>query len=246
MRKPLALCLLLAAAPAFTMAADMVVHKKLPDIDKPYDNVDNAPLVPPVVVELFTSQGCNSCPPADAALAMLARRPLDVIALSEHVTYWNTKHWADPFSSKSADARQAAYVKSMRLRAPFTPQMVVQGQTSLTGGMQINRALKTSLPIGRITVDAARGHIHLPQKPQADDDVWLLYLQHSAATPAPAGQATDTLRRNSNIVRRYEKAVVAATSTSVPLPAFLEDGVAVLVQNKTTAKLSAAGIGWQR
>jgi hypothetical protein len=233
----------LLVAPA-TMA--MIVDKKLPEIDKPYDKMDGAPLVPPIVVELFTSQGCSSCPPADAALSMLARRPRDVIAISEHITYWDRAAWKDPFGSKTGDERQRAYAKALKLDTVFTPQMVVQGAASLTGGAEINNAIATAPRIGRVTVDAARGHIHLPRAPKDSEDVVLLYLQHDATTKIMGGENANVTLTNSNIVRRFEKPAVAAVSTSVPLPAFLEDGVVVLVQDKVSGKLSAAGIGWQR
>ncbi|HLJ64950.1 MAG TPA: DUF1223 domain-containing protein, partial [Stellaceae bacterium] len=87
---------------------------------------------PPVVVELFTSQGCNSCPPADAYLGELAARP-DVLALSFHVDYWDYIGWTDPYSSKQATQRQRAYSHQMALRYIYTPQMVVNGTSEGVG-----------------------------------------------------------------------------------------------------------------
>jgi hypothetical protein len=87
---------------------------------------------PLVVVELFTSQGCSSCPPADAYLGELAQRP-DVLALSLHVDYWNYIGWKDPFAEKFATKRQRAYANNLNLRYVFTPQMVVNGTTEGVG-----------------------------------------------------------------------------------------------------------------
>jgi hypothetical protein len=86
----------------------------------------------PVVVELFTSQGCSSCPPADALLTELARNP-NILPLAFHVTYWNNLGWRDPFSLDAATDRQRAYQRSLRTDTIYTPQMVVEGQTDVIG-----------------------------------------------------------------------------------------------------------------
>ncbi|AUH33928.1 DUF1223 domain-containing protein [Paracoccus tegillarcae] len=81
----------------------------------------------PVVVELFTSQGCNSCPPADAMLADLAQDP-DVLPLSFHVDYWDYLGWKDAFASPEFTRRQQGYARSVGERAVYTPQIIVGGQ----------------------------------------------------------------------------------------------------------------------
>ena len=86
----------------------------------------------PVVVELFTSQGCSSCPPADALLGELARRD-DVIALGFHISYWDGLAWKDPFSSQSSTDRQRAYSRLFHLGQVYTPQMVVDGAREMVG-----------------------------------------------------------------------------------------------------------------
>ncbi len=87
----------------------------------------------PVVVELFTSQGCSSCPPADAFLGELARRE-DVLALGFHVDYWNYIGWRDPFSSPSHSQRQQDYARRFGENRVYTPQMVVDGRAEFPGG----------------------------------------------------------------------------------------------------------------
>jgi hypothetical protein len=118
----------------------------------------------PVVVELFTSEGCSSCPPADALLAQLAVQPpaenVQVIALEEHVDYWDELGWVDPFSSREWTSRQYAYAGTLGNRNPYTPQMVVQGQAEFVGNHAqlarqkiLDAASNASAPV---TVEQAR------------------------------------------------------------------------------------------
>jgi hypothetical protein len=103
---------------------------------------DSVPAHSPVVVELFTSQGCSSCPPADVLFQEYADRD-DVIALALHVDYWDYLGWKDPFGKAEFTARQKAYARAARERTVYTPQMIVGGTTALVGVQkeQLNAAI---------------------------------------------------------------------------------------------------------
>jgi hypothetical protein len=113
----------------------------------------------PVVVELFTSEGCSTCPPADALLAELdARQPVgtaEVIALEEHVDYWDQQGWQDPFSSANWTARQNEYAGTLHNGNPYTPQMVVDGVEGFVGsrGGTARQAIEKAAAIKKSKVE---------------------------------------------------------------------------------------------
>ena len=100
----------------------------------------NTPGPKPVLVELFTSQGCSSCPPADAVLQALAEETekgeAEVIALSYHVDYWNRLGWRDPYSQAAFSDRQRIYARHINDRGVYTPQLVINGQSGHIGSRQ--------------------------------------------------------------------------------------------------------------
>ncbi len=114
-----------------------------------------APSTRPVVVELFTSQGCSSCPPADALLGELAARP-GVLALAFHVQYWDSLGWRDPFGLPESAARQSRYASLLSRSGSFTPQAIVDGARSEVGSNRPALTAALSAPAG-----AARGGVSL-------------------------------------------------------------------------------------
>jgi len=118
-----------------------------------------APVDAPVVLELFTSEGCSSCPPADELLSRIGALTPGVIPLAYHVDYWDSLGWSDPFSSSQWTLRQVEYVRAMQLSVSYTPQIVINGIWECVGSNAngIMRAIATARatpPTGVITVRA--------------------------------------------------------------------------------------------
>ena len=111
----------------------------------------------PVLIELFTSEGCSSCPPADALLMKLdGSQPIagaQAIVLSEHVDYWNHDGWKDVYSSSFFTDRQEEYVRRLGVREPYTPQMVIDGAAQMNGS--------DAGAVGR-AIESARSHAKIP------------------------------------------------------------------------------------
>lgn len=114
----------------------------------------------PVVLELFTSEGCSSCPPADALISELGSSTKSVIPLAYHVDYWNHLGWADPFSSRQWSERQSDYARAMNLDGEYTPQMVIGGgwQCGGSDAGSIERAVaaaRSASPLGRTSIQTS-------------------------------------------------------------------------------------------
>jgi hypothetical protein len=114
----------------------------------------------PVVLELFTSEGCSSCPPADALISELGASSKSVIPLAYHVDYWNHLGWSDPFSSRQWSERQSDYARAMNLDGEYTPQMVISGAWQCGGSDagSIERAVaaaRSALPLGRTSIQTS-------------------------------------------------------------------------------------------
>jgi hypothetical protein len=210
----------------------------------------------PVVVELFTSQGCNSCPPADAFLGELAARP-DVLALSLHVDYWDYIGWKDPFAQRAYTERQRSYSRALNQRFVYTPQMVVNGTLQGVGSEQatINklidkaRRLEASGPTIRVTAVKGSGDqrlVHVGEgKAEAPAKVWLVFYDSKHETPINAGENSGRKLANYNVVRTLTpigKWTGGAASFPVDLDAIDADcdGAAVIVQTEGTGPIIAA------
>ena len=159
----------------------------------------------PVVIELFTSEGCSSCPPADAFLARMTEQQfsgnVQLITLEEHVDYWNELGWVDPFSSRDWTARQYAYAGALKNGNPYTPQMVVDGAAEFVGShiqkareAILEAAGKPKIPVtltlgsgnqgGKENIHVEAGKLERASKGE-EREVWLAITEtglHSAVT----------------------------------------------------------------
>ncbi len=206
----------------------------------------------PVVVELFTSQGCSSCPPADALVAGLAASHLDLLPLTFHVTYWNNLGWQDPFSFTAATERQEHYLRLGVAPEIYTPAMVVDGRIDVIGSDRaaVDRSIarataqaQTVAPID-ITRDGTTLSIAVGPGPGTEPHhatILLIGYDPQHETHVGRGENSGRTLLEANIVRSM---TVVGTWTGQPL--HLRTGmpfgeqVAVIVQSDDGGILGAA------
>jgi hypothetical protein len=163
----------------------------------------------PVVVELFTSQGCSSCPPADDYLIELSRGRHDVLPLAFHVTYWDQLGWKDPFSLPSATERQNQYGRRFG-DGSYTPEIVVDGAASMVGSRRsevasaIERAKRDSLTAAavRVTRNGKLVSIEIGSG-SGTGRVLLIGFDHEHTTPIGRGENGGRTLTEANIVRSF-------------------------------------------
>ncbi|MGB0959592.1 MAG: DUF1223 domain-containing protein [Halocynthiibacter sp.] len=157
----------------------------------------------PVVVELFTSQGCSSCPPADAYMHELAARD-DVVALAYHVDYWDYIGWKDVFGQKRFSKRQSKYVMQFDDHQRYTPQMIIGGRQSVVGSShhRVERVIQSHKPEADLAIsktDAAY-HIRISATGLPKGDVVLATLLVDQSVPITRGENRGHVLRYTNIV----------------------------------------------
>ncbi len=165
----------------------------------------------PVVVELFTSQGCSSCPPADELLGELAQHD-SVIALAHHIDYWDYIGWKDPFASKATTDRQRAYAKRLGLRYVYTPQMVVDGRIDVVGSRRgkVMDAIETAAKARKaveVRFAPEDGKVVIPagHAPDGGAAVWLAVFDDKHETPVPSGENAGRTLEDYNVVRELTR-----------------------------------------
>jgi hypothetical protein len=202
----------------------------------------------PVVVELFTSQGCSSCPPADRLLGELAKRS-DIVALGFHITYWDGAAWRDPFSRPESTERQAAYDRHLTGGQVYTPQMVIDGTADVIGSDRaaVRAAVAAAKPVAVAPVifaaDQRSVTIGIGASP-AGGTVLLARYVLSRTTPIGGGENANRTATDFNAVEHLEALgswVGKSVSYKIEPPGEGE-GIAVLVQAPDGSLLGAASL----
>lgn len=204
----------------------------------------------PVVVELYTSQGCSSCPAADALLHELSARE-DVIALALHVDYWDYIGWEDPFGEAAHAERQRAYAAAGGRHMIYTPEMIVQGQTDIVGAkpMKLSEAIAAhARKAPKVALDLRRAgkEVAISARPLADLEgpltVHMLRYQPLVTTEVPRGENAGRTIENANIVQDWQ--VLESWDGEAPLelstPAPGDLPVVVLIQRDGVGPILAA------
>ena len=193
----------------------------------------------PLVLELFTSQGCSSCPPADAYLGQLSTRP-DVVALAFHVDYWDELGWRDRFALPQSVARQDIYARNLHRASVYTPELVIDGRTDAVGadGRAVTSALavqRTGAPLS-VSLRESELLVDVGAQPQAPrcDVLLVAYLRHAVSAIGRGENAGRNLQEF-NIVREVRPLGTwqgEVKAFHVPLAALPRDATdaAVLIQ----------------
>jgi hypothetical protein len=200
----------------------------------------------PIVVELFTSQGCSSCPPANANLIELSKRD-DVLVLSFAVTYWDYLGWKDSFGKAEFTARQRIYEPALGQPGPYTPQMVVNGAVTVVGNnlAEVEDLVGRAVPPSGVEVQLLDGRVQIGQgaAPADGADVWLIsYDPEIVQVPVGRGENIGRTLPHTHVVHTLEHlgrwSGVASSFNIGNAEAGLR--MAVIVQQKNGGKILAA------
>lgn len=216
----------------------------------------------PVVVELFTSEGCSSCPPADELLAKLDREQsipgVEIIAMEEHVDYWDGPDWRDPFSSRTLTNRQADYGRQLRVDDIYTPQAVIGGQAQVVGSdaAQLREAIVRAAKGARANVEvefqsAAVAKVKVDRIPEDAGycDVMLAITENRLENAVTGGENSGRRMAHTGVVRTL--ATLGRVTPSNPAsftmhvkfsPRWKRDNLkyVVFVQDRITRKILGA------
>jgi hypothetical protein len=211
----------------------------------------------PVVLELFTSQGCSSCPPADQILGKYAGAD-DVIPLSFHVDYWDYIGWKDTFASKVTTARQYDYAKSLNQRNVYTPQLVIDGQKHIVGSDErglrsaINQAKSRQTNDTLIKVQDAGGVLKLDVTGARNGpcEAWLFAIDRRHDVAVQRGENSGNKLAYTNVVRdvrllgRWNGGARSFEVRHDDISMAKRDGYVIVVQSKGQGPVLAAARHW--
>lgn len=181
----------------------------------------------PIVVELFTSEGCSSCPPADRLLADLqkqSRPDAEIIVLSEHVDYWDFQGWKDPFSARQFSDRQAEYAKSQMSDEVYTPQMFVDGHRGFTGSdngqavaeiRSAAKAAKVSVSIEQLDSAAGSTRFRIATGAGKEADLMLAITEDGLESKVARGENSARFLAHTGVVRSLSKVGGSASKENV-------------------------------
>ena len=170
---------------------------------------------PLVLVELYTSQGCISCPPADRLLAQMEKEQpnanAEIVTLALHVDYWNYLGWKDEFSAATYSQRQSGYAEKFRLDSIYTPQMVVDGQTQFVGSnlgtaqKAISEAAKTSKTNIELSTAEDKLKVKISDLPAGENSyVWLAIAEDDLKTSVKRGENSGKTLDHVSVVRELK------------------------------------------
>jgi hypothetical protein len=203
----------------------------------------------PVVVELFTSQGCSSCPPADRLLGELAERD-DVLPLSFHVTYWDRLGWPDTFGLENGTRRQEVYADWLGLDRMYTPQMVIGGRIDVVGSARgrvleaINLLRSHGGPGPELTIAGDRLSVRAGERDDAA--IWLIAFDDHHDVAIERGENRGRTLRYHQVVREltrladWDGRALAVELPLARLAAAGRAGAAILVQRLSDGVILAA------
>ena len=210
------------------------------------------------VVELFTSEGCSSCPPADEVIAKLEKEITDrpVYILAYHVDYWNRLGWKDPFSSAEYSKRQNAYAGWLNLSSVYTPQVVVNGKIEFVGSQEgtlrnaitanLRKAPKAELSLTDVKLAGNKAVLKYTTKGAANNSTLLLALvQKNATVEVKRGENGGRTLSHVQIVSNIQNIALNATSgeAAIALPVKFSSKnyeVIALIQDTRTGEINAA------
>ena len=210
---------------------------------------------PVTILELFTSEGCSSCPPADNLLPELAKLDSNIIPLSFHVDYWNRLGWTDPFSSSDFSDRQREYAKQFNLESVYTPQLVINGEYEVVGSGRsgaeaaIKKALKekteVELTITDVTIN--KGNVDFTVLTEGDvkkTSLLVALVQKKATMKVNAGENRGVTLSHINVVRFFTDQVADKRNEfQLPIPKDLAEGdcrLVVYTQRTNDLKITGA------